>query len=315
MIATFEKISDKSIKKINTAFNENVLFIEKDCLNRYDTRSVDVLVCRDRDLTPDVIDKFDNLKMIFILSVGVEKLPWDYLKLKSIKVAHVGGEICSKQISEYVIGSMLSYSANLLISQNNRQKKHWQKFLTIDSLEGKNVLIVGYGDIGKEIANKCKLFNMYVMITSLREKDKDGCFDCWFEIERLEQEIEKADYVVCTVPLTKSTYRLFDSFLFSRMKETSVFINISRGNVVDEDDLIDALRNNKISGAVLDVFSREPLETNSPLWDFDNVILTPHTSGRINDFIDSAIDYFVLNYQAYKSNKMMPNSVNLERGY
>lgn len=315
MIATFEKLSNQSIDKIKNLLNEQLLYLDKENLSTVDTQSIDTLICRDRDLNPEIIDQLKRLQMIFILSVGVEKLPWDYLRKRNIKVAHVSGEICSRQISEYVIGAMLSYSANLLLCQNNRLNKYWQKFLTISSLDSKNVIIVGYGDIGKEIARKCKFFNMNVMISSLHKKQRDGLFDYWFNIDDLEQEVSKADYVVCTVPLTASTCNLFDTKIFSSMKQSSVFINISRGNVVNEDSLIKALENKEISGAVLDVFSKEPLESSCPLWEFDNVILTPHTSGRIENFVDNAIDYFIINYREFISNNRMPNCVDLERGY
>lgn len=315
MVATIEKLSEHNITRIEEIISSELLYVDKDNINPEIAKNVEILIGRDRDMNIELLEFFKQLKMIFIINVGVEKLPFDYLADRNITVTHVGGDICSETIAEYVLGAMLSFNCNFLLSFNNKINHYWKKFQTISSIKGKNVFILGYGAIGKEIAKKVKLLNCNIYISSMAEKQNDNIFDEWFCINDLIHKINIADFVICTLPLTKNTYHLFDKKIFSNMKSSSVFINIARGDLVNEEDLVYALQNNIIAGAALDVFSKEPLDKQSILWDLPNAILTPHTSGRIENFIDHAIEYFISNYNAYIQNKQLPNLVDLNRGY
>jgi phosphoglycerate dehydrogenase-like enzyme len=127
--------------------------------------------------------------------------------------------------------------------------------------------------------------------------------------------LREADYVVLTVPLTTETKHLIDKIHLKQMKSRAYLINISRGAVVDEKALIEALRAHNIAGAALDVFEEEPLPQESPLFDLDNVLLSPHISGNFPEYIHWASKDFGENLNRYLTGKSLRNVVNMERGY
>ena len=144
-------------------------------------------------------------------------------------------------------------------------------------LNNKNVCIVGCGSVGKACAKLFNAFGCKVIGVDLSSFE-DSCFEAIIPIEQISTTLSVSDIVVIAVPLTKKTDGLFDRKLFSVMKSTSILVNIARGKIIKTNDLIDALDNKTISGAVLDVFENEPLDINSPLWKLENVIVTPHNS-------------------------------------
>ena len=152
----------------------------------------------------------------------------------------------------------------------------WEKEREIFELYTKTAVIVGCGSIGTEIAKRLKAFGVKMVGVDIFKPDET--YDEYFDIKDINESLKQADILVSTVPLTEGTYGLFNEERFSLMKESAVFCNFSRGKVVNEHDLIKALENKSIYGAVLDVFCEEPLDKESPLWDMENVILTPHNS-------------------------------------
>ena len=128
--------------------------------------------------------------------------------------------------------------------------------------------------------------------------------------------MNQADIVVNILPATKETYHLFDAQLFSKMKEGTIFINVGRGETVVTEDLLDALNENKIARAALDVFEEEPLAKDHPLWEHENVLITPHIAGQVERQLDYIYPIFIENLQAYLKNGELPvNFVELKEGY
>lgn len=286
---------------------ENILQ-EKDSV-----RAAEVLICRDRDLTIELLEAFQQLKFIFVVSAGVEKLPFEYLKQREITVCNCGG-VSDAAMSDYAIGAMLLFSSCFKKCIEYKQNRHWQRFLYTDSLKSKRLLIVGAGRIGSAIAQKASSFGMDIV--GIRNRCINSPFFSRIAaMEQLDTELAEADYVVCTLPLTETTVHLFDKNRFGKMKHTAVFINISRGKIVDEKALINSLKNDCLAGAVLDVFETEPLPEDSELWDLENVVLTPHSSGRLEGFLKYAVEKFAINVKAYIQGDALPNQINLNRRY
>lgn len=274
---------------------------------------VQILICRDRDDWNLILYSFPNLRFIFILSVGVEKLPFDELIRRNIQVANPGG-INAGIMSEYVMASILAHSTRLIENINNQRAHVWKKFQCVDSLSGKTLLIIGAGRTGKLISKKAKAFNMNIIgIKKTLTVERD--FDSIYGMEALDESLSKADYVVCTIPLTKETEHLFNYDRFSKMKTTGYFINISRGGLVVQTDLVKALNENIIGGSMLDVFVKEPLESCDALWDIKELTITPHSSGRLENFIDKTVPYIIDSIDAFIKNEPIPNKVNLKNGY
>ena len=148
-----------------------------------------------------------------------------------------------------------------------------------------------------------------------RKKTTEPFVDELFDTGNLGEALSKADYVIVALPLTPQTHQLFDSRAFNMMKETAFFINVSRGDVVNEDDLVDALSSKRIRGASLDVFAEEPLPEDSPLWDVENLYITPHHSSISPMYLDRSLKIFRNNLQIFPQRIGMLNVVDKMRGY
>lgn len=273
----------------------------------------DIIICRNRDNIVQFIQDCPNLKFIFVVEVGLEKLPFNELINHNIRVANTGG-ISSDIMSNYTLACILNQVAKLEEDIDNKHKHFWKKYQTTDSLIERTLLIVGAGRTGFEIARKAKVFGMHTIgiVNNIREID---FVDEVGTIKELNHYLAFSDFVVCTIPLTSQTHYLFNKDRFRCLKNNAVFINISRGAIVNEIDLLDAVDRGIIAKAYLDVFESEPLPDNHVFWSHPNIIVTPHQSGRLSSHMDKAIEMFVDNYHAYINGTTMPNEVNLEQGY
>lgn len=221
------------------------------------------------------IEKFTSLKFIQLTSVGFDRVPMDYVNEKGIKIFNARG-VYSIPMAEFALSGVLALYKKLDFFSKNQKEHHWEKHRGVLELFGKTVLIVGAGNVGQECAKRfsamgCKVFGADIVPYS------SEYFENICTMTEMDLKLMDADIVVLTLPLTKETQNLFDKEKFSKMKQGTVLVNISRGAVINTDDLIAALNTN-LGGAVLDVFETEPLDENSPLWDMENVIITPHNS-------------------------------------
>ncbi len=314
-VATLEPLREETRLAICQSIQEEVIQLDRNSLKTEELEEIEVLICRDRDITEGMLNQCPNLGMIFILSVGVDKLPFKILQEREILVSHVSGDICSGTIAEYVIGAILMFSCKFISSIYHQTECYWQKFQITDSLVGKNILIFGTGKIGRKIAETAKKFDMHTVGVSRSGGVGDSAFDKRITMREMKEWLGKAEYVVSTLPLTEETYHLFNAELFKEMNANSVLINISRGKVVCEQDLAEALNSGEIAGAVLDVFEVEPLAQDSRLWHMKNVLITPHSSGRVEDFVGKAAMFFPENLLAFRQKKKMPLAVDLEKRY
>lgn len=273
----------------------------------------DILLCRNRDNISSIIDFCPNIKMIFIIEVGLEYLPFRKIVEKEIRVANTGG-ISTDIMSNYVLACILNHAAKFREDFENQQKAYWKKYQCTDSLKNKILLIVGAGKTGKKIAEKAKPFGLCIkgIVKNLREIDG---FDEIGILDKKSKLIADADYLVCTLPLTAETNSFFSKEVFGQMKPSSVFINVSRGGLVVEKDLVEALKCGKLSYAYLDVFEKEPLPNNNSIWKNDKITVTPHQSGRLADNIRRSIEMFIDCLKAFCEGKIMPTEVNLTKGY
>ena len=190
-----------------------------------------------------------------------------------------------------------------------------EKYLPqMPQLFGKTAAIIGLGSIGREVAKHLK--NMGMRIVAVKQKESTEPFvDQLFTIDHLSDALSCADYIIVTLPLTPQTKKLFNTHTFHMMKENAFFINVSRGDVVEEDDLVEALRSKCIRGASLDVFATEPLPEDSPLWSVPNLFITPHYSAISPMYLDRSLKIFRNNLQIFPQRIGMLNVVDKQRGY
>lgn len=258
-----------------------------------------------------------KLRWLQAWSAGVDFIPLSLFEQHNICITSANG-VHAYPISESVFAFMLSFARNIPTHFRNQLTKTWGRTLGKTALElhGKTLGIIGVGAIGKEIAKLAKAFQMNVL--GVRNSGAPEQFvDKMYTKDELYQVLPQCDYVVAILPLTEETYRLFSKKEFETMKDTAFFINVGRGELVDEQALIEALKEKKIAGAGLDVFETEPLSENSPLWEMENVMITPHVSGLTIHYNERLIeDIFIPNLQAYIVNgRPALNIVDFTKGY
>ena len=262
-------------------------------------QEIEGVICNGLFLFHD-IDEFISLKFIQLTSAGFDRVPMDKISARGIKIFNARG-VYSIPMAEYALWGVLSLYKKARFFEANRLEKKWDKCREIFELFGKTVAIVGCGNVGLECAKRFKAFGANMLGVDLVEREDDD-FGKIYSIDRLDEVLEKADIVVLTLPLTSQTKGLISIERLAKMKEGSVLVNIARGQIVDENELIKALKH-KLLGAVLDVFETEPLEKTSELWCLENVIITPHNSfvGENNEERLKAI--IVKNLESLKSGK------------
>ena len=223
-------------------------------------------------------------------------------------------------ISEYVIGSIIALYRALPGYWGNQKKRLWQQNPAAQTIFGKRALILGMGDLGGNLARRFQAFGAHV--TGLRRTARAGVpegFDEADTMEALDAQLPLADLVVNCLPGTGQTAGLMTKERLSRMKRGALFINVGRGSLVRTEDLADALQSGHLGGAVLDVFETEPLAESSPLWEMENVLITPHIAGpsfQGNTDVQEAIwSLCAQNLERYLEEEPLCHVVNRRAGY
>jgi len=256
-----------------------------------------------------------SIRWIQTWSAGVNSLPLDHLEKRHVSITSANG-VHAYPISETIFALMLGLTRNIHTYVRNQQAKEWHHGDLKLEIHQKTIGIIGVGAIGKETAKIAKAFGMNVLGGRHSGKPEEYV-DEMFKPDQLSTLLPKCDYVIVTLPLTKETEQLFGSKQFKQMKSSAFFINIGRGQIVVEQDLIEALNTGEIAGAGLDVFETEPLPPENPLWEMKNVIITPHTAGSTEHYDQRVIeDIFIPNLKSYLQEKSLPfNLLDYKKGY
>ncbi len=221
------------------------------------------------------IEKFTSLKYIQLTSAGFDRVPMDYVQAHGIKIYNARG-VYSVPMAEYAICGVLDLYKKTRVFYENQKQGKWEKQRDTLELFGKTVCIVGCGNVGTECAKRFQSFGCRVLGIDLYTRE-DVFYQKMFSLDCLDKALAQADVVVLTLPLTEQTRHIINKERFAKMKDKSVLVNIARGAVIEENALLNAL-DEKLLGAVLDVFEQEPLDQSSLLWKKENVLITPHNS-------------------------------------
>ncbi len=213
-----------------------------------------------RELWPEM----RSVRWIHALGAGVDTFPFDLLRQGEVMVTNSRG-VYADALAEFVLAAMLWFAKDLRRLAQNQASRRWEPY-TLERLEGAIVGIVGFGGVGRAVARRAEALGMRVL--ALRRSGGTP----------LEDLIPASDYLVLSTPLTPETRKLIDAKRIALMRPSAVLINVSRGAVVEESALLDALEAKRIRGAALDVFETEPLPPSHPLWALDNVLISPHTA-------------------------------------
>ena len=255
---------------------------------------IDILVAF--RLSNSMLEKATNLKWIQAVTAGVDSFLDQPALRKELIITSASG-MHGPQMSEMAILFMLAFNRNFPRNVKNQSNRIWERW-PARLLSKKNVGILGVGKIGQEIARKCKAFDMIVYGINRSYRDLE-CLDYYYAPGELLNVIGELDYFISVLPSTPQTRNMIGMKEFSVMKPSAFFINMGRGDAVNETDLIEALKTGKIAGAGLDVFFREPLPPESPLWEMENVMITPHVGGVSDIYIEQALPIVRENLRRY----------------
>lgn len=305
----------KYFKKLENIEGVNAIKTTEEDRIREEIKDADVLF--DKELNSELFNKAIQLDWIQSPYVGVDMLLIDELIDSDVTVTCARG-IHSSQVSDHVFAYILSFAREIPHFLENKRNKIWEQrhpfpFKPLIELKKKKLGVIGLGTIGKEVARKGKCFNMDVLgvkkhreeiefVDELYTKNKTGV-------------IEKSDFLVLCVPYTPETKKMIGERELRKMKKDSYLINVSRGEVIEQDALFRALNEEWIKGAAIDVAEEEPLPEYSPLWELDNLLITPHVAGSTPDYWERVYDVFVENIERYQEGKELINKVDKKKGY
>lgn len=218
----------------------------------------------------------------------------------------------ARPMAEFCIMAMLGHYKGLLSMVRNQQRKHWERSAGTELL-GRTLAVIGLGNIGREVANMACSLGMTVI--GSYTMTNSACVEHYYSRDQLHAMLPDADVVVMCVPHTPQTEKMIGKSEFDLMKAGAYFINIARGAVVDEPALIHALESGHLGGAALDVFQNEPLPTSSPLWEMENVLISPHSAGTSSRENERLTDLFCDNLRRFLDGHSLRNVLDPELFY
>ena len=254
--------------------------------------------------------KYPNLELVQKTGAGVEAIMADDSLPESIRVARLRADTSGHEMAEYALACVLQQQRHLRAYQRNQSRCLWQAYAPRRALET-TVAVLGLGRIGVLMVDKFISCDFKVVGWSRTPKDIANV-TCHAGMAELASVLAKADYVISVLPSTPETTLLFNRNSFAWMKPTAFLINVGRGSLIDEEDLVQALDQKRLAGAVLDVMQTEPLPASSPLWKHDKVMLTPHVSGW---HLGDAIKDIAENYRRLKTGQPLLNEADRQIGY
>ncbi|MEZ5667871.1 MAG: hydroxyacid dehydrogenase [Alphaproteobacteria bacterium] len=240
----------------------------------------DALAIRTFQLTRDLVEKAEKLRIVSRHGVGYDNLDMAALTERGIPVALVGN-VNAVTVAEHTLYLMLTLAKRGFAYDRAMRTNDWafRDGFAATELAGKTVLICGFGRIGRGVARRCAAFDMRVAICDPMVDDTVVFADGYDYVERFADALPQADFVTLHLPMTAETRHMIGADALARMKPTAFLVNTARGSLVDEAALVAALRAKRIAGAGLDVFEQEPPAADNPLFQLDNVVLSPHIAG------------------------------------
>jgi phosphoglycerate dehydrogenase-like enzyme len=278
-------------------------------------RGADVLFVWDflSTAVPDAWPSADRLRWVHIASAGVDRLLFPELVQSPVVVTNSRG-VFDRPIAEYVLGLILAFAKDLPATLDLQRERSWRHRET-ERIDTQRVLVVGAGPIGRAIGRLLSAAGMTVTGMGRTARPTDPDLGPVHASRELASLLPEADYVVVAAPLTEETRGMLDAAAFARMKPSARLINVARGPIVVEQDLVAALHEGEIAGAALDVFATEPLPPHHPLWTAPHVIISPHMSGDFIGWLDALAQLFARNFRRWLAGEELLNVVDKHLGY
>lgn len=261
-----------------------------------------------------------HLRWVHTGSAGVGSALFPEMRASPVVLTNSAG-IMGPPMAETILAMVLHFARGLDRAVVGMHAREWSKDAIYDPAAGVRELsdatigIIGLGGIGRQLATRAQALGMRVLATKRGPTEAPGGVELRYGPEGLQFILAESDYVALTLPATPETRGLIGAGELACMKPTAVLVNVSRGSIVDEPALIEALRAGRLRGAGLDVFAREPLPPDSPLWDLPNVLVLPHVSAVTPRYWRRETDLILVNLRRYLTGEPLLNVVDKERGY
>jgi len=269
----------------------------------------EALIGEPNNFKPEILNKMPNLRWIQSFRAGYDTIDMEYMSKRKITFCN-GKDIFSVPIAEDVVCKILMHNTNALKHVENQKSHIWNQGIKRVELCGQTIGIIGTGSIATEIAKRLQGFGVKVIGYKRNPVLTMAYFNEVFSGKKgLEYLMTNSDYIIVTVDLNKETYHMINRNNLKFMKKSASIINIARGSIINQEDLKEALKNNAISYAGLDVFETEPLPGDDQLWDIKNVYMTPHISGIVKDNKSKWTKLIIMNIQSFIDNEKMANIV------
>lgn len=274
----------------------------------------EILVCNSGGWDESYLDVLDSGDWIQITSAGYDAYPIGRLRERGITFTNATGNY-GPVVAEHTFALALSFTRMIPEFSRKQGNELWgprtEISMELSDWKDRTLTVYGLGNIGESIAKRGLAFEMEVYGIKRDPKDYDGRLpsDHVLSVSEFHDVLPETDLLVAIVPLTEETRGSINRKVLDTLPDSAIFINVSRGPVVDEDALLEALRSDEIAGAGLDVFAEEPLPENSPLWERDDAILTPHIAGRSDTFPERFADLFLENYDRWRADDSLVNEV------
>lgn len=303
---------DEKLEKLKKLGLDIIVKSEKDLYYTDELKDVEILACYNPFKTLD-IERMKNLKLILLTSTGIDQVPLDIVKKNNIILCNnkYGYNV---PIGEWIVLKILEMLKESKKIYSNQEKNKWKINMDILELTDKNVTFIGTGNIATEAAKRLEAFECNIWGINTTGHNANYFKHC-FSMKESHKILSKSDIVVVTIPYTKDTYKLVNKDMIDNMKDGVYFINISRGDIVDEKELIKALKNKKIKMAALDVFEEEPLSDDNEMWKLENVLISSHNSWVSEMRNVRRFSNIYQNISNYISGEEVITKLDLNKGY
>ena len=254
------------------------------------------------------------LKWVQSIGVGFETMLYPEMVEGDVVITNTSGAF-DPVMGEHAMALILGYTRTIAAHERNRPVRKWVREIPALQIHGKTACVLGLGSIGRSVAARLSAFGVHVIAVDAQAAVPPEGVERVVPPDRMLEAVSEADIVVVALPLTDRTRGLVNAGFFERMRDSALLVNIARGPIVVESDLIEALRSGTIAGAGLDVFEEEPLPESSPLWDMPNVVLTPHSASACPENDEDLRRIFCENLRRYVEEEPLLNIVDKRLGY
>lgn len=255
-----------------------------------------------------------GVRWVHTRSAGIDGILFPELIASPVPLTN-GSGVFSPSLGEFALAAILYFAKDFHRMLANQQAGRWEQF-DVEEISGQTAGIVGYGDIGRAVATRLHAMGMQIFALKRHAPAApDPLVARFYQPDDLNAMLGQCDYVVVSTPLTPETHHMIGEAALRAMKASAVVINIGRGPVIDQAVLVRALAEHRIRGAGLDVSEKEPIPPGDPIWQLDNVLISPHCADHTAGWLDRAMQFFLAQYQRFASGEPLQNIVDKHLGY